>query len=178
MVLTVYPGPDADFSFTPNPALVNEAVYFTDESVGTQIGNWYWEFGDFEADNAQNPIHYYGEGGDFSILLVVTDGNGCQDSITKIISIALPPVLPTGFSPNADNENDVFLIRGGPFNEVDFKIYNKWGELIFTSTDAAIGWDGTYKGADAPLGVYTWTFTVTLANDVVIKKSGDVTLIR
>jgi gliding motility-associated-like protein len=178
MVLTVYPGPDADFSFTPNPAMVNEAIYFTDESVGTQIGNWYWEFGDFEADNAQNPIHYYADGGDFSIVLVVEDGNGCLDTITKIISIALPPVLPTGFSPNNDNENDVFLIRGGPFNEVDFKVYNKWGELVFTSTDAAIGWDGTYKGADAPLGVYTWTFTVTLANDVVIKKSGDVTLIR
>ena len=178
MLLTIYPGPDADFSFTPNPALVNEVVFFTDESTGNQIGDWYWEFGDFEADNAQNPTHNYGEGGDFEILLVVTDANGCEDSITKIISIALPPVLPTGFSPNGDNENDVFLIRGGPFNEVDFKVYNNWGELIFTSTDAAIGWDGMYKGAEAPLGVYTWTFTVTLANDVVIKKSGDVTLIR
>ncbi len=178
MVLTIYPGPTADFSFAPNPALVNEQVFFTDESTGNQIGNWYWEFGDNEADNAQNPTHNYNEGGDYEILLVVTDANGCEDSITKIISIALPPVLPTGFSPNGDNENDVFLIRGGPFNEVDFKIYNNWGELIFTSNDALIGWDGTYKGADAPLGVYTWTFTVVLANDVVIKKSGDVTLIR
>ena len=178
MLLTVYPSPNADFSFTPNPALVNEAVFFTDQSSGYQIGSWYWDFGDFEADNAQNPIHNYGEGGDYSIELIITDGNGCEDTLLRVISIALPPVLPSGFSPNSDGENDIFLIRGGPFKEVDFKVYNNWGQLIFSSIDANEGWDGTYKGSDAPLGVYTWTFTVILANDVVIEKSGDVTLIR
>ena len=87
-------------------------------------------------------------------------------------------MLPTGFTPNGDNDNDVFLIRGGPFNSVDFKIYDHWGELLFTSTDASIGWDGNYKGEPAPIGVYTWTFVVELANYIIIKESGDVTLIR
>ena len=178
MLLTVYPAPNAEFSFTPNPALVEEAVIFLDESTGNQIGQWYWDFGDNEGDNAQNPTHNYSDGGDFDIILVVTDAIGCQDTAIHTISIALPPVLPTGFSPNGDNQNDVFIIRGGPFKEVDFKIYNNWGELIFTSTEQANGWDGTYKGVPAPLGVYTWTFAVKLANDEVIKKSGDVTLIR
>ncbi|MDX2360674.1 MAG: PKD domain-containing protein [Crocinitomicaceae bacterium] len=178
MVLTVNAAPNAEFSFTPNPALVEEAVIFTDESTGNQISGWYWDFGDNEGDNAQNPWHNYSDGGDFEIILIVTDAIGCQDTATHIISIALPPVLPTGFSPNGDNENDIFIIRGGPFKDVDFKVYNNWGELVFSSTEQSNGWDGTYKGVPAPLGVYTWTFVVTLANDLVIKESGDVTLIR
>lgn len=176
--INVNPSPNADFTFTPNPALVLEDVIFTDQSQGNQLSGWLWDFGDNEGDNAQNPVHGYTDGGDYYITLIVTDVIGCQDSVTKLISVALPPVLPSGFSPNGDSENDVFIIRGGPFNEVDFKVYNNWGELIFTSTDAAIGWDGTFNGELAPIGVYTWTFVVQLANGVLIKESGDVTLIR
>lgn len=178
VILNVYPSPVADFTYTPNPALVNEDVNFFDQSSGNQINQWFWSFGDNEGNNVQNPIHNYSDGGDFDIQLVVTDVNGCMDTIIQNIIIALPPVLPTGFTPNGDNENDVFLIRGGPFKEVDFKVYNKWGEQIFFSNDANVGWDGTFNGELAPLGVYTWTFVVVLGNDVVIKESGDVTLIR
>lgn len=177
MVINVFAGPTADFAYTPDPAMVGEPIQFTDESIGSTV-QWYWDFGDSQADNAQNPIHNYSAGGDFTVLFIVTDANGCIDTVERIVPVALPPVLPTGFSPNGDGENDVFLIRGGPFKEVDFKVYNNWGELIFTSTDAAIGWDGTYQGAEAPLGVYTWTFTVKLANDTIVQESGDVTLIR
>jgi len=178
MNLSVNAAPIADFTFNPNPALVLENVNFFDESTGNQINDWFWDFGDNEASNTNNPIHNYDEGGSYNVLLIITDDNGCRDSVEKIIDIALPPVLPTGFTPNGDGENDVFLIRGGPFKDVVFKIYNNWGELIFTSNDALIGWDGTYNDQNAPLGVYTWTFVVTLANDKVIKKSGDVTLMR
>ena len=54
------------------------------------------------------------------------------------------------------------------------ELAKKRPELKFT----LVGWDGTHKGEPAPLGVYTWTFVVTMANDQVIKNSGDVTLIR
>lgn len=174
----INPAPLANFTFTPNPALVLENVYFTDQSIGIGINGWLWNYGDGEGDNAQNPIHSFSEGGDFNVMLVVTDANGCQDTVIKVVTIALPPVLPSGFSPNGDGENDVHIIRGGPFKTVDYSVYNNWGELIFTSTDWLVGWDGTYNGEPAPIGVYTWTFVVTLANDKVIKQSGDVTLIR
>jgi gliding motility-associated-like protein len=176
--LTINPAPNADFNFAPNPALVLENIDFLDLSTGLGINQWFWDYGDGEADNIQNPIHAYDEGGDYTIYLVVTDANGCVDTITKDVTIALPPVVPSGFTPNGDNENDVFLIRGGPFKDVDFRVYNNWGELIFQSFDANVGWDGTFNNQPAPLGVYTWTFTVTMTNNAVIKKSGDVTLIR
>ena len=97
----------------------------------------------------------------------------------------MPPVLPTGFTPNSDGENDVFWIRGGPFEAVNFNIYNNWGELIFTSDEndyisswEDLGWNGMYNGEPAPMGVYTWTFVVRMANNQLVKDSGDVTLIR
>lgn len=185
MTVIVHPSPVADFTFTPNPAMVNETVSFTDQSTGNGINQWYWEFGDFQANNIPNPTHAYANGGSYTITLTVTDSLGCQDSTSNLIVIALPPVLPTGFTPNGDGENDVFWIRGGPFEAVTFNIYNNWGELIFTSTEADyltswedLGWDGFYRSKPAPLGVYTWTFKVLMANGVVVMDSGDVTLLR
>lgn len=176
--VTVLGAPQANFTFVPTPALVLENVYFSDQSFGNGINSWLWNFGNGEGDNVQDPIHNYDEGGDYTITLTVTDANGCIDTVTKIITIALPPVLPSGFTPNGDGENDVHIIRGGPFESVDYKVYNNWGELLFSSNGELIGWDGTFKGEPVQNGVYTWTFVVTLANGKLIKQSGDVTLIR
>lgn len=178
ILMDVSPAPEADFNFAPNPAMVLQNINFLDVSTGAGINQWFWEFGDGEADNLQNPSHSYDEGGEYTITLIITDSLGCVDTTFNNITVALPPVLPSGFTPNGDNENDVFLIRGGPFNEVDFRVYNNWGELIFQTLDANEGWDGTFNNQPAPLGVYTWTFTVQMTNGAVIKKSGDVTLIR
>lgn len=174
----VNPAPNADFNFAPNPALVLENIDFSDISTGFGINQWFWDFGDGEANNVQNPTYSYNEGGEYTISLMVTDSIGCTDTTFNKISIALPPVVPSGFTPNGDGENDVFLIRGGPFSDVDFRIYNNWGELIFQSFDATEGWDGTFNNQPAPVGVYTWTFNVKMTNNTVIKKSGDVTLMR
>jgi gliding motility-associated-like protein len=178
MPVTVLNSPVADFSANPNPALILENIYFTDLSTGSPLSTWYWNFGDGEGDNSQNTVHNYGQDGDYTVTLTVTDIYGCQDTATRVISLALLPVLPTGFTPTGDGENDVFVIRGGPFEAVDFRIYNNWGQEIFATTEIDAGWDGTYKDEPAPPGVYTWTFVVQIADGKVIKKSGDVTLIR
>lgn len=169
--------PIANFSINPNPALINQNVIFTD-ITNADVVAWQWNFGDGEGDNQEITNHEYDQGGTFTVSLMVTDSVGCMDTISKTISITLLPVLPSGFTPNGDNENDVFIIRGGPFQSVDFKVYNNWGQLIFESNDQAVGWDGTYKGEDAPLGVYTWTFVVDMGGGFIVKESGDVTLIR
>ncbi len=176
--VSVIQSPTADFTMEPNPAVVNQDIDYTDLSSGTNIVGWYWDFGDGEASNVHEPTHSYSNGGTYTVFFKVTDENNCSDTISKLISVELLPVLPTGFTPNEDGENDVFIIRGGPFKSVDFKVYNNWGELIFKTTDENEGWDGTYKGERAPLGVYSWTFVVEMGNGQIIKKSGDVTLIR
>jgi gliding motility-associated-like protein len=173
----VNPLPTADFTASPLTALVNQTITFTDQSSGS-IQQWLWDFGNGEGDNLPNTSNSFPDGGVYDVTLLVTDQLGCQDEVTKQISIVLLPVLPTGFTPNGDGENDVFIIRGGPFQTVDFKVYNNWGQLIFETTDGNTGWDGTYKGEPAPLGVYTWTFIVDIGDGVIYKESGDVTLMR
>ncbi len=173
----VYPSPIADFTADPTTALVNQVINFTDLSQDS-IQQWLWDFGDGEGINIPNSSNAYTDGGIYIVTLNVVDNHGCEDQATREISIVLLPVLPTGFTPNGDNENDVFIIRGGPFKSVDFKIYNNWGELIFETNDGNVGWDGTFKGEMAAIGVYTWTFVVDIGSGVIYKESGDVTLMR
>lgn len=177
-MIHVNASPTAAFTFNPNPALALENVTFTDQSTGDTISYWHWDFGDGEGDNAQNTNHGYSDGGQYPVYLVVTDINGCIDTAYNQITIGLLPVLPTGFSPNGDGVNDVFIIRGGPFNGATLQVYNNWGQLIFQSDDPKVGWDGTYKGQPSPVGVYSWTFHVELFGGRIVKKSGDVTLMR
>ncbi len=176
--INVLARPTALFTATPNPVVALEDVTFTDLSTVPPMLAWDWLFGDSTGSNIQNPIHNYANGGVYEVTLIVTDANGCLDSMKSEIIVALMPVLPSAFTPNGDDENDVFIIRGGPFNATDFKVYNNWGQLIFSTNDALVGWDGTFKGTDCPMGVYTWTFEVQIANGKIIRQSGDVTLLR
>ena len=175
--VTVLAGPIAEFTYSPEIVFVQEDVEFTDQSTNGPIITWLWDFGDFSGGINQNETNLYSDGGEYFVTLSVTDENDCKNSITKPIFIGNPPVLPTAFTPNSDGENDVFLIRGGPFDAVDFKIYNNWGQLIFTSTDVLIGWDGTYNNVNSPIGVYTWTYTILIGEEIITKE-GDVTLMR
>ncbi len=174
----VIQSPTASFTAVPSPALVGENITFTDTSTGTNLVHWLWDFSDGQFDNTEIAHHSFSEGGVYEVMMTVKDINGCFDQTKQIISVELLPVLPTGFTPNGDGENDVFIIRGGPFKSTFFKVYSQWGESIFTTNDANEGWDGTYKGEPAPLGVYSWYFVVEMGNGTIVKKSGDVTLMR
>ena len=176
--VNVLSGPTAAFSINPNPGLALEDINFTDESTGGPLTDWFWDFGDGIGGSNQDEVHQYDNGGFYDVILTVTDTAGCTDSTKSPLEIALLPVLPTAFTPNGDGENDTFIIRGGPFLAVDFKIYNNWGELVFATTDPDAGWDGVHNGEEAPIGVYTWTFTVVIVGDRTIVKEGDVTLMR
>lgn len=176
--VTVIASPVANFTINPNPAVVDETITFADQSQGTNLQSWLWDYADGQVGNGSTAYHSYNVGGVYEVMLTVTDANGCFDQIKIPVSVELLPVLPTGFSPNGDGENDVFIIRGGPFKSVYFKVYSHWGEDIFETNDGTKGWDGTWKGEPAPLGVYSWYFTVEMGNGTIVKRSGDVTLIR
>ncbi|MBI3520500.1 MAG: gliding motility-associated C-terminal domain-containing protein, partial [Bacteroidetes bacterium] len=177
--VTVIPGPHADFSINPNPVEALETASFTDLSTGpNSLVNWYWSFGDSTAANTQNPTHSYNTQGDLSVLLVVKDINGCIDSTRKDVVVILLPDVPTAFSPNGDGQNDLFLVRGGPFKTIDMRIYNNWGQLIYETNNQADGWNGTFNGTEQPIGVYVWVVEVEMFNGKKIKKTGDVTLLR
>jgi len=178
-VVTVLPGPHADFNINPNPVEALETAYFTDLSTGpTSLTNWNWYFGDSTSTNIQSPQHSYNNQGNFIVTLAVKDINGCIDTVRKEITVVLLPDVPSAFSPNGDGQNDLFLVRGGPFKSINVRVYNNWGQLIFETNDQLEGWNGTYNGTEQPISVFVWVVEVEMFTGKKIKKTGDVTLLR
>ena len=180
LTVSVLPGPGANFISDDYTGNVNQPIHFTDQSTNAPI-SWFWNFGDGAIDStstSQNPTHVYAKGGFYDVCLIVTDINGCRDTICKQEIISMPPSVPSGFTPNGDGENDIFFVYGGPFKKLDFKIYNNWGELIFESDKQSMGWDGKRKGVDQAIGVYVYTVDGITEDDKEHKLSGDVTLLR
>jgi gliding motility-associated-like protein len=86
--------------------------------------------------------------------------------------------IPNAFSPNGDNENDVLYVRGALVEEMVFRVFDRWGEMVFESFDRTNGWDGTYRGRDLDPDTYDYYLKVTcIGGDEAIVK-GNITLLR
>lgn len=87
-------------------------------------------------------------------------------------------LIPTAFTPNHDNLNDLFEVKGQFVNIYRMLIYNRWGEIIYDNKSSAIGWDGRMNGKEAPVGTYPYKITVKDINQKEYIKTGTVTLLR
>jgi gliding motility-associated-like protein len=85
--------------------------------------------------------------------------------------------VPSGFTPNNDGTNDILRVRGNCIKELDFKVFDRWGELVFQTSDQTIGWDGTFKGKPALAGVYVY-YINAVVKGANINSQGNTTLIR
>ncbi len=178
--LTINKGPTANFIVDKTIANVKQIIHFTDQSIQSGA-SWFWNFGDGAPDSTstlQNPIHSYREPGHYQVCLIASDKNGCLDTVCRTEIISLPIGVPNAFSPNNDGQNDSFKIYGGPFKQLNLKVYSNWGQLIFESDKQAEGWDGTYKGMEQPAGVYIYTIYCVSEDGKEHKLSGDLTLLR
>lgn len=126
---------------------------------------------------------------DTSIIYTVTvnDTNNClsgRDTVAVMVDdschiIILPTMeLPTAFSPNGDGKNDILHVLGSGIVSLEFMIYSRWGEQLFATNSQQIGWDGTFNGKKQETGVYVWFLQGSLTDGTIVKKSGNVTLIR
>ncbi|MBL7962840.1 MAG: gliding motility-associated C-terminal domain-containing protein [Flavobacteriales bacterium] len=178
--IQVLEAPVANFGYT-GEQFVGEPITFTDSTADAV--SWIYDFGDGQGGSLlQNPVYSYSEPGAYIVVLTAINAAGCADRDSALIIIdsreILPPKFPNAFSPNGDGVNDVFLVRGGPFETMDLKIYNGWGELIFQSDDPLFGWDGTYKGQTEVNGVYVYSVEATTFDGRAHSRTGSVTLIR
>ncbi len=175
--------PEANFTFSPDePTSLNRTVQFDDESVNAV--KWQWEFGDQGAAFEQNPSFTFRDTGVHVVQLVAFHPSGCPDTMIQIIDV-LPIVtyhMPNAFSPNADGTNDLFLGRGILDGMTDFQlnIFNRWGEMVFNSTDPLQGWNGQKNnvGQHVQGGVYVYKMTYIDSRGNLIKDEGFATLIR
>ena len=132
---------------------------------------------------AEDPIGVYGSSIDsVRYKLIVKDANGCADSaFMKVTVFKTKPSIfvPNAFTPNNDGKNDrVYPISVGMQRINFFSVYNRWGQLVFTTTKDRDGWDGTIKGKIQDTNVYVWMVSAVdyLGKSYFLK--GTVTLIR
>ncbi len=182
-----YPIPKADFSYTPDSPNENDnLVSFTDETKNATVVNWYWDFysNGIDTANSSNPTYTFPEIGNYFTYLKVISNHGCVDSVYKKLTVLedVTFYIPNSFTPNGDGNNEVFIPKAVGVKKYRMDIFDRWGQLVYTSTDILQGWDGkSKKGGDIlPQDVYIYKITVTntIAGSKPKQYTGHVTLMK
>ncbi len=161
--VVVHENPHAIFTISPeHTSILEPTITITDASIATT--SWYWDFGDKNLSPSPNPKeHTYADTGTYKMKLIVSNGS-CKDSTYEIVRITLPTSLyvPNTFSPNGDGVNDVFKAEGDGITTFEMMIYDRWGQLVFQSTDINKGWDGKVNGGSEVAAMDTYVYVINI----------------
>jgi gliding motility-associated-like protein len=116
-------------------------------------------------------------------VVTMADKEGCYSGISRYTIEINPNVtidVPTGFTPDGDGVNDIIFVDGWGIKQLlEYKIYNRWGQLMFETTDIKKGWDGYYRGKLQNVETYVYTAkAITYNEGKIITKKGSFNLIR
>jgi gliding motility-associated-like protein len=168
----------------PAEVCPKDVVAITNTSIGN-IVLWSWNFGDGESSTVRDPAaHQFpgtSGGKTYTVTLIIRDSLGCYDTassqITKLQSCFI--TVPNAFSPNGDGKNDyLYPLNGFLTTDLQFLVYNRYGQLIFESRDWSRKWDGTISGIPQPTGTYIWTLRYTDGSGKKFFLRGSSVLIR
>lgn len=193
--IVVYQNPTALFDVRSKLVSVGEDVGVTNRSEYADVYFWDFESDQITDSNLENPVIKYDAEGDYNITLIVSTVNYCMDTFMLPEAVIVGGFgeiyFPNAFTPNQSgpsggdwssnyihSSNDIFhpLYRG--VEEYKLSIYDRWGELIFESTNPDIGWDGYYRGKLCKQDVYVWKVNGKYLNGEDFIKAGDVTLLQ
>lgn len=183
--IEAYPVPEPQFIANPNPVnSLNPTVRFFDQTANGQAVKW--TFDSLGVDSTNFPTSFTfpeDKEADYRVCLTAVNQFGCENDICKTIQVIgqLTLLVPSAFTPNGDGVNDLFVpvISGHNAQSYKLRIFNRWGNEIYTTEELNNGWDGTYKGAQSPEGIYTWKIVAKSRFGVErIIQTGMVTLLR
>jgi len=179
-LIHAYPTPTAGFEtdvFRLN--ILEPTINITDLSMGAT--NCYYDFGDGNFTLDCDPTHEFTNSGFLDITQTVYNDFGCFDTFTiPVIVEGHLFYAPNSFTPNNDGLNDVFKPSVIGSKDYIFKIYNRWGEVVFETDNTLEGWDGSMNNGNyyAPNGVYSYQIVVRDLIEYPHEYNGHVTLIR
>lgn len=170
--LTVYPKPNADFTFNPLAVTsLNPVVNFVNQSSGASTYTWSIESGNPGFSTIENVTSHFpqGEPGSYDVVLFAETDHNCVDSTLKVVLVIEDQLVyvPNTFTPNGDDKNSTwkFYVSGYDlYRSFEMSVYNRWGEMVWKTNDVNAEWDGNYKGSVVTDGVYTWSL---VTKDVV-----------
>lgn len=179
--ITLYTKPTADFTYQPQPSEPNTPTVFVPTS--SPAVKYLWLFGDGSSEVKTMPdtvVHQYIRSDTFEVCLLVTNAEGCTDTVCHPVQAIVHPLLdvPNAFTPGRFGTNAIVKVVGFGILHMTWRIYNRWGQLVFQSDDPNIGWDGYYRGQVQPMDVYAYTLEADFSDGTHATKKGDITLIR
>jgi gliding motility-associated-like protein len=113
----------------------------------------------------------------YRVVMTLCDGEQFDTTVTVVVL----PNIPNAFSPNGDGANDKFRIVGLPVENItkfNLQIFNRWGQVVFSTTDIMDSWDGRMNGQDCPPGLYAWAIFYEDNKKVRVSNKGSLMLVR
>ena len=157
-LVTVNPSPIAGFTVNPDKVDVcTNTVQFIDQSQGAQGYQYIFDRNDYTSNLANFSHDYVNEGSDYPIQ-IVTNQYGCRDTARRTVFVEPFSIyIPNTFIPDENGRNELFK----PITDFDivaweFRIYNRWGQVIFQTNDPAQAWDGKLNGVMCQDGNYSY----------------------
>jgi len=179
MIVNIFEKPEAEFTWENNGPDIFFDYQFINQS--TNATQYKWTFGDGNTSNVSDPFHTYASTGTYEICLIARKlFDDCSDTICKSILIEINPYLyiPNAFTPNGDGINEEFTIDWYGLSDVNFQIYNRWGEMVFETTDLNVSWRGEYNGDIQPVGSYVYQLSAINFLGEEIYETGDLTILK
>ena len=190
--INVYPIPQVGFFAGPQPTRAPDTDITFDGYSNADVVEWFWTFNTFNPlgySFEQDPTFQFppAEGGTYPVQLQITDSHGCVNVVNRQIEIQsmFNLFIPTSFTPNNDGHNDAFFVEGTDIDpdRFEFEIWNRWGELIWSTTDPTDAWYGQVgeEGQHyVPNGPYSYRIEVHSLEEESYRKEvfGVVTIIR
>jgi gliding motility-associated-like protein len=162
-----------------------DTAFFVDKSGGP-VASWRWDFGNGNTSNQQLPPYQFYPSGisllQYTATLTITAANNCVDTAIRVITVPgnCYIAVPSAFTPNGDGLNDyLYPLNAYKAINLDFKVYNRYGQLIWETNDWTKKWDGRINGELQASGVYVWHLVYTDAEKLKkLDLRGTTTLIR
>ncbi|HNL84810.1 MAG TPA: gliding motility-associated C-terminal domain-containing protein, partial [Chitinophagales bacterium] len=180
--LTVIDGPDVTISTSlTNPVAGQEFQLHASSPLATTF-NW------TPVSNVTSPTDSITAATiiETTWFYVTVTGSNTRCATTDSILIELKEIectfdnlyIPNAFTPNGDEKNDLFIVRGPLLKSMSMLIYDRWGTVVFETNDLGTGWDGTYKGKLVQADVFGFIIRGECSNGTIITKKGNVTVLR
>lgn len=186
-IIEVFDLPRPNFFANPVRVILPDAsVSLTD--ISTDAVRWEWKISlngvEYFNDTNQNTSVTFRNEGKYTIKLTVYTEHGCSLSkeVPEMVDVikAGNAYIGNAFTPNGDGHNETFkpVLQGVQNQGYLFRIYDRWGELVFQTDNINAGWDGSYKGEPATIDTYVWLLEGYYVGDISFSERGNVTLIR
>jgi gliding motility-associated-like protein len=164
-----------------NNVLYNNEDNLLVSNKSKYASKYLWDFGDGSKDSNFEPMpRLYPNPGKYYLTLYAWNQQGCVDTMIQQVNVdtRLRIYIPNAFTPDINKVNPVFSISAEGINDFHVIIFNRWGEIVYESSDPKFKWDGTFQGQPVPMDVYVYSITGKDNLGRMIYRKGPLTVLR